>query len=270
MISHIRPALLVTALAVAGTLVTATILTAGWTRVPSARSVVAVGGGHPVAARGDAAASSGPVRPAASSQAVASALTSRRLEVPWYRQTRHLTCEEASLRMALASRGITSTEDQILAVIGIDHTPARYDGAELRWGDPYRSFVGDPDGSEVTKTGYGTYYPTIAEAANRLGGRVLAAGEGYSAAWVYGQILAGHPVVAWVAYLWSDPPRQDYVAFDGRRIPYAGPFEHAVTVVGVTAAEVVINNPASGVETIDKATFARSFATYGGMAVVLV
>jgi uncharacterized protein YvpB len=86
---------------------------------------------------------------------------------------------------------------------------------------------------------------------------------------VYSAVLSGHPVVAWVTYNWLPATRSDYTAFDGRVIPYAGPIEHAVTVVGVTPTTVVINNPDVGREVIAKSLFEAAYATYNNMAVIL-
>lgn len=76
-------------------------------------------------------------------------------------------------------------------------------------------------------------------------------------------------MVAWVTYKWVIQHRKDYVAFDGKTIINAGPGEHAVTVVGVTATRVLINNPWSGPEWISKSTFEPVYATYDDMAVIL-
>lgn len=193
----------------------------------------------------------------------------RTLSVPWYHQEYELSCEAASLRMALANEGIATTDASILNIIGIDRRPAFFESGALRWGDPFNTFVGDPNGSEVALTGYGTYYPTIARAAAALGGSVLAAGQGIDAATVYAAILQGHPVVAWVTYQWVTPARADYTAFDSRAVPYAGPVEHAVTVVGVDESSVLINNPWSGPEWVSKTTFEAAYAVYDQMAVIL-
>lgn len=201
--------------------------------------------------------------------APAPAVTERVNSIPYFAQTYTLSCEEASLRMALAAEGIQTTDAQILSLIGIDWSPATYGASGLRWGDPYTSFVGNPSGSEVALTGYGTYYPTIAKAAGQLGGTVLNSGEGISPADVYAAILAGHPVVAWVTFGWVVPQRSDYVAYDGRTIPYAGPVEHAVTVTGVDATHVYINNPDTSREVVSKGVFEAAYGTYNDMAVVL-
>lgn len=211
-------------------------------------------------------ASTAPQAPPVTSPSTPSA---RILDVPWFRQAYELTCEEASLRMALAHEGISTTDAAILDVIGIDDRPATFDRGAMRWGDPYVTFVGDPNGSEVALTGYGTYYPTIERAAVTLGGQVLRAGEGIAPTDVYDAVLQGHPVVAWVTYGWGPTARNDYVAFDGRPVPYAGPVEHAVTVVGVNETSVLVNNPMSGPEWVSKSTFEASYWTYQQMAVVL-
>ncbi len=194
---------------------------------------------------------------------------SRVLNVPSYLQVYELSCEEASLRMGLAYEGIATTDAAILEIIGDDTHPATFRNGALTWGDPYSTFVGNPNGSETALTGYGTYHPTIASAATRLGGHVVASGEGIAPEDLYSAVLAGHPVVAWVTYQWTVPARQDYVAFDGRAVPYAGPVEHAVTVVGVNPGEVLVNNPLSGPQWIDKATFEATYWVYNRMAVVL-
>jgi uncharacterized protein YvpB len=198
-----------------------------------------------------------------------SASGSQILNVPWYHQAYELSCESASLRMALAYEGIATTDDAILDIVGADARPAAWVNGALHWGDPYVSFVGNVSGSELALTGYGMYYPTVVKAATQLGGHVLAQGEGITPTQVYEAVLAGHPVVTWVTYQWVIQRRQDYTAFDGRVIPYAGPGEHAVTVVGVDATRVLINNPWSGPEWINKALFERVYATYNQMAVVL-
>lgn len=194
----------------------------------------------------------------------------RTLEVPWFKQAFPLSCEAASLRMALAYRGIATTDAAILDLIGSDPRPAEVAAnGSMRWGDPYTTFVGNPNGSEVALTGYGTYYPPIARAAASLGGTVLRSGEGVPASDVYQAIRDGHPVVAWVTYHWVTAPRHDYTSFGGRLIPYAGPIEHAVTVVGVAGDSVYINNPWSGREWVSRPAFEAAFATYNGMAVIL-
>jgi hypothetical protein len=102
---------------------------------------------------------------------------SRVLNVPWYQQAYVLSCESASLRMALAYEGIATTDRAVLDIIGSDLRGPVFDSSGMHWGDPFATFVGNVNGSEVALTGYGTYYPTIEHAATKLGGRVLGLGR---------------------------------------------------------------------------------------------
>ncbi|MFD0328391.1 C39 family peptidase [Streptacidiphilus monticola] len=104
----------------------------------------------------------------------------RRMRVPVYRQQLRDDCEAASLRMLLAYRGRHLGDAQLLARIGVDRRHPGFGRSGPRSGDPYRAFVGDPDGSELRGTGYGVYYPRIAAAARAEGATVLFAGEHYS------------------------------------------------------------------------------------------
>ena len=193
----------------------------------------------------------------------------RILNVPWYHQAFELSCESASLRMALAYEGIATTDKAILDIVGADPRPASFVGGVMHWGDPFVSFVGNVNGSEIALTGYGMYWPTVVKAATALGGHVLNSGQHLKPAQLYSAVLEGHPAVVWVTYKWVSLRRQDYVAFDGKTIPYAGPGEHAVTLAGVDATRVLINNPWSGPEWISKSTFERVYSTYDYMAVIL-
>jgi uncharacterized protein YvpB len=197
-------------------------------------------------------------------------LTSKLLKIPAYQQAMELSCEEAALRMGLAWENIAVTDQQVLDFIGIDRAAATTDDAgNLHWGDPYAHFVGNPNGSQVSLTGYGTYYPTIGAAAIHFGGRVLRQGQAIPASILYEQVLLGHPAVVWVTYQWARPSPSYYVAFDGRPIPYAGPAEHAVTLLGVRPDSVWVNNPLTGLERISKPVFEVAYGVYGDMAVVL-
>jgi uncharacterized protein YvpB len=196
--------------------------------------------------------------------------TFRTLVVPYYHQSYELSCEEAALRMALGSEGIGVSEDQILSNIGIDWRRAYWDASgAFHWGDPYASYVGDPNGSEVALTGYGTYWSTIRAAAASFGGSVVDAGEGIPPSAVYDHILDGHPVVAWVSFDWRYHTVSHYSAFDGRWVQFGAPWEHAVTLVGVNADSVLVNNPWSGPQWVSKSTFESAYASLNDMSVTL-
>ncbi len=194
-------------------------------------------------------------------------------DVTHHPQTRSLTCEEASLVMALSHERIARTEDDVLVAMGIDWTPASWDTAgDLHWGDPYAHFVGSPDGDEAAQTGYGVYAPPIARVAGSFGANVLASGSSQPPQSIYAAVLASHPVVAWVTTDWSHrAPKATWYTDDGTAIGWYGPYEHAVTVVGVERDYVIVDNPLSSTEwqRVAKPTFETAFATFGDMAVVL-
>jgi hypothetical protein len=193
------------------------------------------------------------------------ASSTRTLNVPWYHQQYVLSCEEAALRMGLAYHAIGVDDGAVLGVIGIDRT---HYWAGPGGGDPFRSFVGDPNGSEVTNTGYGTYFPTISGAANQFQMSPMTSGRIPPAA-AYAWVLEGHPVLAWVTFDWQTPGRRDYTAYDGASVPYAGPDEHTVTIAGITPTQVFVNDPDRGQYWVSRAQFEGAYGVYGDMGVVL-
>ena len=72
------------------------------------------------------------------------------LNVPIDRQDLPLSCEAASLKMALNYKGLPVTETQLIAIIGHDASARAGD----RWGDPNKYYVGSLYGRQ-NSTGYG-------------------------------------------------------------------------------------------------------------------
>jgi uncharacterized protein YvpB len=184
-------------------------------------------------------------------------------------------CEEAALQMALEHEGIAATQAQILNKEGVDASvPGIGPGLS---GDPYKTFVGPPNGAQGAAFEPGTYFPTVARAATDLGAHVLASGRGISPEQLYTDIENNHPVVVWVT--------TDFRYFQARTIsaqgdqfPWAGPVEHAVLVIGIGANSVLVWNPEPtarpglsyiGKSWVPMSTFVGTYATYGDMAVVL-
>ena len=195
---------------------------------------------------------------------------SRTIWVPLYRQIHGLDCEAAALQMALGHERIYVSQNRILNAMGIDWRQPVVDGTGFHWGDPYTSFVGNPDGSELRQTGYGTYAPVVGRVAREFGARVMDAREGFSVNTIYWALSAGHPVVAWVSFDWRRHYPTQYAAFDGRVVQYGSPYEHAVTLYGITPGYVLVANPWHGYrQWISKARFQAAFATFDNMAVVL-
>ncbi|MGW3045619.1 C39 family peptidase [Kitasatospora sp. NPDC001159] len=189
--------------------------------------------------------------------------------VPAYQQQLGNDCEASSLRMALAARGVQASDQDVLEHIGVDlaHPQAGVSGPLS--GDPFRAFVGDPDGSEAAGTGFGVYYPPIAQAAQSYGLSVAAAGQGISPAQLRSAVAAGHLAIVWVDYNWRDVAAGSYTAYDGRVVPYAGPSEHTVVVTAVSNGQYLVNDPARGQLQISEAAFEAGYASYGDMAVIV-
>lgn len=119
---------------------------------------------------------------------------SARLSIPAYRQQHSGTCTAASLRMALAFRGIQS--DEISLVNHMGYSPRSKDTSTdpPTWDDPQQMFVGSIDGSIKDGTGAGPDAPPVAKAARALG-RNASSVTGIDAGWIAEQIYAGNPVI---------------------------------------------------------------------------
>ena len=184
-------------------------------------------------------------------------------------QTHGLSCEAAALQMSLAAFGIQRSQDTLLSQIGSDRRAPYWDSSgTMHWGDPYATFVGNVDGSGAGLTGYGVYYPPIANVAQADGATVSQSGEGIAPSTIYAAVQAGHPVIAWVSFDWRYHQVTHYIAFDGRTVQFGSPYEHAVVVRAVSPSKILINNPWFGVQWITKSTFESSYATFNHMAVI--
>ena len=198
------------------------------------------------------------------------ASTAAIVKVPLDLQDTHVTCEVASLKMGLSARGITATEAQLLARVGVDARPPELDAAGriLRWGNPDTGFVGDPDGRMSELTGYGVYAGPVASAARASGVDVLAAGRGISPRSLYADLLAGHPAIAWVTSDYTRDQLRTWTAWDGSTVGYSLR-EHAVLLVGITPTQLLIHDPWWGTLWRSRPVFEASYSTLGDMAVVI-
>jgi uncharacterized protein YvpB len=198
------------------------------------------------------------------------AATASIVNVPLDLQDTHVTCEVAALKMALSARGISATEAQLLGRVGVDPRPPELDAAGriVRWGNPNTGFVGDPAGRMSELTGYGVYSGPVAGAARASGVEVMVAGRDISPAAVYADLIAGHPVVAWVTSDYTRDQLRTWTAWDGSVVGYTLR-EHAVLLVGVTPTQLVIHDPWWGTLWRSRAVFESSYSTLGNMAVVI-
>ena len=192
------------------------------------------------------------------------------IPVPVIRQTMVLDCETAALQMGLATYGYYYGQDALFAlespdlrapVMGPNHTV-------LRWGDPYRQFVGNVNGSDWTPTGYGVYYPVITAIAQSKGLTNARGGEGYAPATVYQALATGHAVQVWIETNWVRTFVGTWTAWDGRAVRYSYA-EHSVVLSGVSPTQVRVNDPLHGTQYwVSKALFETNWADFNNMAVV--
>ena len=190
------------------------------------------------------------------------------IPVPIYRQTRNLNCETAAMQMGLAYYGHYYSQDSLFAYENPDLRPAQWINGTLHWGDPYTNFVGNVNGSETALTGYGVYYPVILSIARSHGVPNAYGGEGFSAATVYAELAAGHPVQIWIEARWSRPAVRTWIAWDGRNIRYSLA-EHSVILTGVSSTQVRVNDDQFGSQYwVSKSTFESSWRDFNNMAVI--
>jgi uncharacterized protein YvpB len=197
--------------------------------------------------------------------------------MPVYRQVMNLDCETAALQMGLAAMGHTYSQDELFKagpydprlpvmgpVVGGHKTVAQ-------WGDPYTSFVGRVDGADLIPTGYGVYFPVIASVARSHGAPNAYGREGFTPSEIYAVVAAGHPVVVWTETGWGHPYVGYWTTFDGQKKIRYSLIEHAVTLSGVSATQVRVNDPwKSGSQYwLSKREFESSWADFNNMAVVL-
>jgi len=185
------------------------------------------------------------------------------LNIPVYYQQRPLSCEMASLKMALQFKAVGVSEQTLLDVLGADTSP-RVNGV---WGDPYETFVGDVDGEQNT-TGYGVYAPPVTRVANvyRSAETVTLTANNVAA-----NLAAGNPVIYWG--LAGKTSRDSWVTPTGRTID-AWVGEHVRLIVGFTGPVAnptgfIINDPIHGRLRWSTAKIQADWSVFAGMGVVV-
>jgi len=196
--------------------------------------------------------------------------------MPVFYQVMNLDCETAALQMGLAALGHSYSQQALFAGENPDpRQPVMGPNKKvIQWGNPYTNFVGNVNGSDLGPTGYGVYYPLILAIAQTHGAPSSTGGEGLEAAAGYAALTHGHPVVVWVETGWENARAAGYTgvwtSWDNKQIRYSL-IEHAVTLSGVSATQVRVNDPwKSGSQYwFSKSEFERSWTDFNDMAVVL-
>ena len=188
------------------------------------------------------------------------------IDVPLYRQEHALTCEAASLRMALGGIGIDVAEGDILQQLPRDPTPRQVqpDGTVV-WGDPDLGFVGEFDGV-FARDGYGVYDGPIAVAGAAFGVNI-AHSTATDPSTLYAAVSSGQPVIVWIPYGLTVKGRGEWLTPDGKTVPYVVT-EHCVVLSGLTDSGVMYADPWEGIlKTADYATFEAAFTELQNRAV---
>lgn len=187
-----------------------------------------------------------------------------KLSVPVYLQQHTLSCELATLRMALAYRQFAKTEEELLIQVGYDPSPRRGN----IWGDPYETFVGNIDGKQMS-TGYGVYWPPIARVANLY--TKAAEFSGLSITDILKEVERSNPVIIWT-YSKSGIPTYWFTT-SGERI-FAASGEHTVVVVGFVGSvddpsQIIVNDPLIGQIYLSLSEFTKRAAIFANSGVIV-
>jgi uncharacterized protein YvpB len=192
------------------------------------------------------------------------------IPVPVIQQSMVLDCETAALQQGLAYYGQSVSQAQLFAqenadtrlpVMGASHSV-------LRWGNPYRQFVGYVNGSDWAPTGYGVYWPVILDLAQRYGLPNAIGGEGFTPTYIYGELAAGHPVQVWIQTKFARVWLGTWTAWDGTPVRYSYA-EHSVTLTGVSPTQVRVNDVLDATQYwVSKSLFEANFADFNNMAVI--
>lgn len=191
-------------------------------------------------------------------------LSQTRLAVPFHRQERPLSCEAATLVMALRYKGIQVSESTLIEQIGYDPTPH----VGNVWGNPHIAFVGDYYGRQAT-TGYGVYWQPISRVANLYrSSRWFTNGTVQD---LTAEIKKGNPIIVWgnaasgARADWKTPDGETVIAIVG---------EHTRIVIGyVGSAEnptsIITLDPLSGEKYFTRSSFESNWSTLGRAGVVV-
>jgi uncharacterized protein YvpB len=186
------------------------------------------------------------------------------IAVPMIAQVLQNDCEATALSMVLAYSG--RAIDQLALQRQVAHAapldPTSGPNGEEVWGDPSRGFVGRADGGGPAG-GFGVYQDPIRALARRHGLQMTDL-TGARPDRLYAALLAGHPVLAWVAL--SAGPYAQWTSPAGKpiKVNYG---EHAVVLTGIDGAGIHVNDPLSGERlTWSKPQFEQMWAGLGHRA----
>ena len=154
-----------------------------------------------------------------------------------------LSCEAASLKMALSAHEISVSENDIMNKIGYDLTPRKGNV----WGDPYEKYVGDINGS-MCKTGFGVYWGPVERAAQDW--RPTESFSFWGIEELVKEIKNNNPIIFWGVLPGKDLVDCSWWTDDGKYIK-AFQQTHVRLIIGFVGPannpqKIIINDPISG------------------------
>ncbi len=128
-----------------------------------------------------------------------------KLKVPAYKQQYANSCEAATLRMALAFKGIKKNDVQLLGRFG--YNPTYKDWTNNIWDDPQKQYVGYVDVTGKPNGGYGVYGLPVVSAIKSLGlDAEYATGTAVTASFLAEAVDNKNPVIVWGYSSFTEPP----------------------------------------------------------------
>ncbi len=128
-----------------------------------------------------------------------------KLKAPAYKQQYANSCEAATLRMALAFKGLIKNEIQILTKFG--YNPTYIDLTNNIWDDPQKQFVGYIDVTGKPFGGYGVYGIPVAKAIESFGLKAeYATSTNITPTFLAQAVDNNNPVIVWGYSSFTAPP----------------------------------------------------------------
>lgn len=189
-----------------------------------------------------------------------------KLDVPYHKQEHALSCEIASLKMALNFYDIEISESELLAQLPYDTKTSR--SKENVWGDPDKGFVGNIDGT-IPNNGYGVYEDPIVELGKKY--RDTEKIKDASLRDILIEVSDKHPVIVWGTL--ASGRDISWKTKDGKSIK-AIYGEHARVIIGFTGTlenpkNIILHDPVYGTITMSKDKFLKNWGLLGNKAVVV-
>lgn len=187
-----------------------------------------------------------------------------KVDITPHRQEHSLSCEVATLKMALSAHDINITEEKLISELDFDRTERR--GGI--WGDPNKGFVGRING-QMMRDGYGVYWDPIAKLGSKYTQtKILKHGSPQQLAT---EIKAGNPVIIWGYYgprrpvNWKTPSGTTIQAANGEHTRIVYGFDGSVT----SPTRFYLIDPLSGQMSWSTSELMHNWSIFNHMGVVV-